>query len=252
MLERPPPDEDSEWCFREVYTSKANGEPRRTVNYQPLNKWVKRDAFATESPFHIARRIPGHSWKTVSDAWNGYHSVPLHENSRHLTTFITMEGKFRYTRIPQGASFAGDAYNRRHATITAEFPRKETVVDDTCHYDNIDELEQHWWRTIDYLILCGKNGIILNPEKFQFARTTVDFAGFRITNSTIEPLPKYIDAIRDFPTPKSITDIRSWFGLINQLANYAQLRDLMLPFRPFLSPKNPFIWNDELQSCFEI
>ena len=104
VLERPPPDEDSEWCFREVYTSKANGEPRRTVNYQPLNKWVKRDAFATESPFHIARRIPGHSWKTVSDAWNGYHSVPLHENSRHLTTFITMEGKFRYTRIPQGAS----------------------------------------------------------------------------------------------------------------------------------------------------
>ena len=97
-----------------------------------------------------------------------------------------MEGKFRYTRIPQGASFAGDAYNRRHATITAEFPRKETVVDDTCHYDNIDELEQHWWRTIDYLILCGKNGIILNPEKFQFARTTVDFAGFLITNSTIE------------------------------------------------------------------
>ena len=86
-LERPPPDEDSEWCFREVYTSKANGEPRRTVNYQPLNKWVKRDAFATESPFHIARRIPGHSWKTVSDAWNGYHSVPLHENSRHLTTW---------------------------------------------------------------------------------------------------------------------------------------------------------------------
>ena len=252
VLERPPPDEDSEWCFREVYTAKTNSEPRRTVDYRLLNKWVKRDAFATESPFHIARRIPGHSWKTVSDAWNGYHSVPLHPNSRHLTTFITMEGKFRYTRTPQGASFAGDAYNRRHATITAEFPCKENIVDDPCHYDQIDELEQHWWRTIDYLILCGQNGIILNPEKFQFARLTVDFAGFRITESSIEPLPKYLDAIRDFPTPKSITDIRSWFGLVNQLANYAQLRDLMRPFKAFLSPKTPFIWNEELQGCFEI
>ena len=77
VLERPPPDEDSEWCFREVYTAKANGEPRRTVDYRQLNKWVKRDAFATESPFHIARRIPGHSWKTVTDAWSGYHTVPL-------------------------------------------------------------------------------------------------------------------------------------------------------------------------------
>ena len=251
VLERPPENEDSEWCFREVYTAKANGDPRRTVDYRPLNKWVKRDAYATESPFHIARRIPGHSWKTVTDAWNGYHSVPLHPDSRHLTTFITMEGKFRYTRTPQGANFAGDAYNRRHAKITAEFQRKETIVDDTCHYDDVDQLDLHWWRTIDYLILCAKNGIILNPEKFQFARLTVDFAGFRITETSIEPLPKYLDAIRDFPIPKSITDIRSWFGLVNQLANYAQLRELMRPFKPFLSPKIPFAWNEELQNCFE-
>ena len=60
-----------------------------------------------------------------------------------------------------------------------------------------------------------------------------------------------MDAIRDFPTPKSITDMRSWFGLVNQLANYAQLRELMRPFKPFLSPKTPFAWNEELQSCFE-
>ena len=251
VLERPSPDGDNEWCFREVYTAKTNGDPRRTVDYRPLNKWVKRDAFATESPFHIVKRIPGQSWKTVTDSFNGYHSVPLHPNSRHLTTFITMDGKFQYTRCPQGGNFAGDAYNRRHANITAEFPRKETVVDDTCHYDKIDDLEQHWWRTIDYFILCGKNGITLNPEKLQFCRLTVDFAGFRITESSIEPLPKYLDAIRDFPTPKSITDIRSWFGLVNQLANYAQLRELMRPFKPFLSPKIPFVWNEELQSCFE-
>ena len=106
-------------------------------------------------------------------------------------------------------------------------------------------------RKKDYLILCAKNGIILNPEKFQFACLTVDFAGFRITESSIEPLPKYLDAIRDFPTPKSITDIRSWFGLVNQLENYAQLRELMRPFKPFLSPKTPFAWNEELQNCFE-
>jgi len=135
--------------------------------------------------------------------------------------------------------------------ITAEVLRKETVVDDTCLHDDLDDLEQHWWRMIDYLILCGKNGIILNPDKFQFARKTVDFAGFRVSDSSIEPLPKYLDAIRDFPIPKSITDIRSWFGLVNQLSNYAQLREMMQPFRQFLSPKIPFAWNEELQSCFE-
>ena len=203
----------NDWCFREVYSAKSNGNPRRTVDYRPLNKWVKRDAFATESPFHVIRRIPGNTWKTVTDAWNGYHLVPLHPDSKKFTTFISMEGKFRYNRCPQGACFAGDAFNRRHAAITVDVPRKETVVDDTCIYDELTDLEQHWWRTIDYLILCGENGIIFNPDKLQFARKSVDFAGFRVGESSVEPLPKYIDAIRDFPTPKSITDIRSWFGL---------------------------------------
>jgi len=40
---------------------------------------------------------------------------------------------------------------------------------------------------------------VLNPVKFQFAEKTIYFAGFRISDSTIEPLPKYLDAIRDFP-----------------------------------------------------
>ena len=31
VLERPPPDENNDWCFREVYSAKANGTPWRTV-----------------------------------------------------------------------------------------------------------------------------------------------------------------------------------------------------------------------------
>ena len=88
-------------------------------------------------------------------------------------------------------------------------------MDDTIHYDT--DLQTHWWRTIDFLIRVGQAGIVLNAEKFHFARRIVDFAGFRISDETIEPLPKYMDAIRDFPTPTSTTDIRSWFRLLIRL-----------------------------------
>ena len=71
-----------------------------------------------------------------------------------------------------------------------------------------------------------------------------------MSENTIEPLPKYLNAIRDFPTPKSTTDIRSWFGLVNQVANYAQLRDHLEIFRPYLSPRHSFQWNDELNTAF--
>ena len=202
-----------------------------------------------EAPFHLERRIPKDTWKTVTDAWNGYHSVPLHQSDRHLTTFITPFGPWRYTRAPQGFLSSGDGYNRRFDAVLSTFDRKECCVDDTIHYDS--HLEQHWWRTIDLLTCVGQASIVLNPDKFQFAEKSVDFAGFRVSDSTIEPLPKYLDAIRDFPSPTSTTGIRSWFGLDNQVANYAQLRNIMEPFKPFLSPHCKFSWSPELEEAFQ-
>ena len=96
-----------------------------------------------------------------------------------------------------------------------------------------------------------RKGIVLNPDKFQFSQREVDFDGFRIKESEIEPLPKHLDAIRNFPTPSSITDIRSWFGLVNQVSHYAKLRDAIEPFRKFLSPKVRFYWDVSLDEKFE-
>jgi hypothetical protein len=248
VIERVPYGEASTWCHRMVVTRKHDGTPRRTVDLSPLNRFCKREPFASESPFHLARRIPGNTWKTVSDAWNGYHSAPLRQADRHLTTFITPFGRWRYCRAPQGFLSSGDAYNRRFDAILTDFERKQRCVDDTVHYDG--DLETHWWRTLEFLKTVGDAGIVLNPDKLQFCRREVDFAGFRVTESTIEPLPKFLDAIRDFPTPKSTTDIRSWFGLVNQVSSYAQLREMMEPFRPFLSPKYKFFWSGVLDDAF--
>ena len=111
-------------------------------------------------------------------------------------------------------------------------------------------MSENWWKSIEFIKLCGRAGIVLNPEKFQFSQPVVDFAGFRITKSSVEPLPKYIDAIEGFPTPTNLTDNRSWFGLVNQVSHYAQLREMINPFREFLSPKVKFCWSPELESLF--
>ena len=249
VIERVPNGVPVTWCHRMVVTRKHDGTPRRTVDLSPLNKFCIRETFPAEAPFHLARRVPGKTWKSVVDAWNGYHSIPLRESDRHLTTFITPFGRWRYTRAPQGFLSSGDGYNKRFDSILTDFQRKERCIDDTVYHD--DDLEAHWWRTIDLLTLMGNAGAVLNPDKFQFCEKQVDFAGFRISEDTIEPLPKYIEAIRSFPTPQSIKDIRSWFGLVNQVANYGKLREFMELFRPFLSPKYKFFWTEVLDKAFE-
>ena len=95
------------------------------------------------------------------------------------------------------------------------------------------------------------HGITLNPEKFVLGADTVKFAGFEITPDSVRPCKKYLNAILTFPKPTNITNIRSWFGLVNQVSYAFAATERMLPFRELLKPGPTFLWNDELDNLFE-
>ena len=108
---------------------------------------------------------------------------------------------------------SGDAYNRVDAIIS-DFKNKVKCVDDTCIWD--DSIGAAFFQACVWFDLCARNGITLNPKKFQFAQDTVDFAGLTIIPTNIRPSKKFLDAIRNFLTPTDITDARAWFGLVYQ------------------------------------
>ena len=90
------------WCSRMVVAPKKDGSPRRTVDLQQLNKATLRETHHTPSPFNLVSTIPTDTYKSVLDAWNGYHSLPLSQQAQDATTFITEWGRYRYRRAPMG------------------------------------------------------------------------------------------------------------------------------------------------------
>ena len=62
--------------------------------------------------------------KTVSDAGNGYHSVPLRQSDRHLTpgSLRSDDGDTRI-KAPQGFVSLSDGYNRRFDAILSDVVR---------------------------------------------------------------------------------------------------------------------------------
>ena len=249
VIEPVPVGEPVTWCHRMVICAKKNGKPRRTVDFQALNLHATRETHHTQSPFHQARSVPAGKKKTVFDCWNGYHSVCLHPDDRHLTTFITPWGRYRYKTAPQGYIASGDGFSRRFDEIVSDVPDKTKCIDDTLLW--ADNIEGSFYQAVNWLDICGQNGITLNPEKFVFGEDNVEFAGFEITNNHVRPCQKYLDAIRHFPKPTSVTDMRSWFGLINQVSYAFAATERMLPFRNALKPDSPFTWTDELDQLFE-
>ena len=249
IIEPVPVGEPVTWCSPMVVITKKDGRPRRTVDLQRLNSQCLRETHHCESPFKLACQVPSNTKKTVIDATDGYHAIPLDEESKPLTTFITEWGRFRYCRLPQGYIAAGDAYTRRYDEIIKDTPRKVKCIDDTLLWDStIEESFFHVW---NYLTLCEDNGITVNQAKFQFCQDIVDFAGLKITEKGISPSDKVISAIKNFPKPKDITGARSWFGLVNQIAWAYSNTAAMQPFRELVRPKSTFFWDDTLDRLFE-
>ena len=77
-------------------------------------------------------------------------------------------------------------------------------------------------------------------------------ARFLLTEEGIKPAAKYTASIRDFPTPKNISDVRSWHGLVNQVAYCFNKTNVMAPFRHLLSSNNVFEWTKELEQAFSV
>ena len=58
--------------------------------------------------------------------------------------------------------------------------------------------------------------------------------------------PDKVTAIKDFPEPTNLTNLRSFMGLANQFADFApDMKHAMIPLKGLLSKKNAFIWIDE-------
>ena len=131
----------------------------------------------------------------------------------------------------------------------ADIPNKTKCIDDTLLW--ADTIKESFFQAAKWLDICGHNGITLNPDKFKFSEPVVEFAGFTITSTSVRPCDKYFQAIREFPTPRNITDMWSWFGLINQVSYAFSMADRMRPFRKLLKPDQTFTWGNEMDTLFK-
>ena len=249
VLEEVPTNTPTTWCSRMCIQVRKNGKPRRTIDLQALNKHAVRQTHAGETPFHIVSAVPPNTYRTTTDAWNGYHSVPIKEEDRHLTTFITPWGRFRYRTTPQGFLAAMDAYNHRFDLITRDVKDKKRCVDDSILWG--DTIEETFHKSCQYLTLTGGAGIIMNPDKFVFCQKKLEFLGFELTEDGVEPGRELLKSIVEFPRPRDISGIRGWFGLVEQVAWAFSKTELMNPLRHLLSPSSEFVLTPELNDAFE-
>ena len=245
--------EVTEWCAPIVVTPKKNTDRiRMCVDLSRLNRYdVRRERYQSPTPAEAVADIAASSAKvfTVLDAMKGYHQCPLDEDSQLLTTFITPYGRFKYLRAPYGISSISEHYDRRMAEAFTGLTGFRRIVDDIVIYDS--DPQQHTTHVMQFLQRCADKHIALNFDKCKFCQTEVTFAGFRLSAQGYQVDHSITDAISKFPKPSNRTDLRSFFGLVNQLSSStSDVTSLLTPLRPLLSTKNDFTWTANHDHAF--
>ena len=100
--------------------------------------------------------------------------------------------------------------------------------------------------------MCSEQSYINTKKNWE----ELDFAGYHLGWDKYGPPEDMLVAIREFPMPNepSISDIRAWFGLVNQLTPFFATSKAMEPFRDLLKPSNAkgkqVYWDEQLQTAF--
>ena len=243
-------DEVAEWCAPMVATAKPDGSIRICTDFTKLNPFVQRPAHPTSTPEAAIGKVKtGSKYFTTMDCLKGYFQVPIVDEHKHYTTFITPFGRYRYRVCPMGLISSSDEFNRRVDTALdgLDVPK---VMDDFLLADS--DHKEHMRRIYDVLVRCRQHGITLNADKFFCAMPSAKFVGYVLSQEGKTPSEEKVNAIKDFPTPANITDLRSFMGLVNQLGSFSkEIAELSKPLRPLLSTKQPFMWTADHQSAFD-
>lgn len=240
-----PVTEPTEWCAPIVVTPKKGTDKiRMCVDLSHLNKYVRRERYQCPTPAQAVADIAAENAKvfTKLDALKGYHQCPLDVESQLLTTFITPFGRFKYLRAPYGISSISEHYNRRMDEAFAGLSGYRRVVDDVVIFDSNEA--EHAAHVRQFLQRCAERMITINKDKWEYAKSQVTFAGFQLSQDGYSIDTAITDAITQFPTPANRTDLRAFFGLVNQLAaSTDSVAGLLGPLRSLLSTKNEFLWS---------
>ena len=92
-----------------------------------------------------------------------------------------------------------------------------TVVDDEVILTRTIE-DHHAPHVRSFLQSCVEKNIILNTDKWAYARPKVEFTGFHLSDDGYRIDDSIVAAISKFPPPTNRTDLRSFVGLVNQLS----------------------------------
>ena len=238
------------WCAGMVVVPKKSGAVRICVDLKALNESVLRETHPIPKVDDTLAQLTGAAVFSKLDANSGFWQIPLSDESKLLTTFITPFGRYAFNKLPFGISSAPELFQKRMSKILEGLEGVVCLMDDVLIFGK--DKEEHDQRLKQVLERIQAANVTLNPSKCEFHKSTVKFLGHVIDHHGIRADPDKIGAVCRMDPPHSVSDLRRFLGMVNQLGKFSpRIADLTQPLRELLSTKCAWLWGPEQEAAFD-
>ena len=230
---------------------KKDGTWRLCVDCRAINRITVRYRFPIPRIDDLLDQLSGAAIFSKLDLRNGYHQVRIREGDEWKTALKTSEGLYEWLVMPFGLSNAPSTFMRLMNEVLRPFSGKFLVVyfDDILIYSRTTA--EHELRLRKVCAKLQEEKLYTNVSKCSFLRQSVEFLGFVISAARVAVDPSKTAAIREWPTPTSQTEVRSFHGLAQFYRRFVRnFSSLAAPLTDLLKlPK--FDWSIQADRAFQ-
>jgi hypothetical protein len=226
-----------------LFVPKKDGGWRLCIDYRALNRITVRNQHPLPRIDEMFEQLHGSCVFSKLDLASGYHQIRMHEDSIEKTAFKTRYGHYEFTVMPFGLTNAPATFQSVMNSILAPFLDRFVLVylDDILIYSK--SVEEHMEHLRIVLTLLREHKFYCKRSKCEFVSKQVEYLGHLLTPQGIMVDPRKVAAIRDWPTPLNVSQLRGFLGLTQYYDTFIDhFADAAFPLTELLKKDVPWNW----------
>ena len=234
-----------------LFVPKKDGRWRMCIDYRALNRQTIRDRYPLPRIDDLLDRLGQARHFTTLDLASGYHQIAVKESDIPKTAFRTQRGQFEFVVMPFGVTNAPATFQRMMNEIFKDELDSFVLVylDDILIFSKtLEDHIQHIRRALEKL---REAKLYARLHKCAFFQKRVEYLGFDVSQQGIQPSLEKVRTVVEWPSPKSVKDVRSFLGLAGFYRRF--IKNFSLKARPLtdLTRDNvPWTWNEREEKAF--
>ena len=246
----------SPWASPVVLVRKKDGSLRFCIDFRKLNAITKPDVFPLPRIDDLSDQLGKSRYFSTLDLAAGYWQVQMHSSSKEKTAFITHKGLYEFNVMPFGLRNAPAVFQRLMQQILGnlnqddEPPFVSVYLDDIIIYS--ETFQDHLNHLQQVISRLRNAGLKLKPSKCYFNCQEVKYLGHVITPHGISPNPARLLAVRDYPVPMSVKEVRQFIGLASYYRHFIPgFANIAEPLHRLTRKGAVFTWTDHCEEAFQ-